>query len=74
MYVGSKLQTLHGMRLRADYRLDRKEVENQKTAQGVVEDAKKMIEILDINFSEQKKTEITEAIKDWERKVFAGKS
>jgi len=74
MYVGSKLQTLHGMRLRADYRLDKKEVENQKTAQGVVQDAKKMIDTLDINFSEQKKTEITKAIKDWEEKVFGGKA
>jgi len=73
MNVGSKLQTLHGMRLRADYRLDKKEVENQKTAQGVVQDAKKMIEILDINFSEQNKAEIIKAIQDWEQKVSGGK-
>lgn len=74
MYVGSKLQTLHGMRLRADYRLDKKEVENQKTAQGLVEQANRMIKILDENCFGLKKTKIIKAIQDWELKVFGGGS
>lgn len=74
MNVGSKLQTLHGMRLRADYRLDEKEVENQKTAQGLVEQANSMIKVLDGNCSGPKRTQIIKAIQDWEQKVFWGKS
>jgi glycine cleavage system aminomethyltransferase T len=74
MNVGSKLQTLHGMRLRADYRLDEKEVENQKTAQGLVEQANRMINILDEKFSGSKKVQIIKAIQDWERKVSGGTS
>jgi hypothetical protein len=72
--VGSQLSNLYAMRIHADYRLNRTDVENQKTAQGLVEQANRMIKILDENFSGPKRTEITKAIQDWEQKVFGGRS
>jgi len=69
MKVGSQLSGLYTMRIHADYRLARKDVENQKTAQGLVEQANRMIKILDENCSGLKKTQIIKAIQDWERKV-----
>ena len=74
MKVGSQLSGLYTMRIHADYRLARKDVENQKTAQGLVEQANRMIKILDENCSGLKKTQIIKAIQDWEQKVFGGKS
>jgi len=74
MRVGSQLSDLYTMRIHADYRLDREDVENQKTAQGLVEQANRMIKILDENCSGLKKTQIIKAIQDWEQKVFGGKS
>ena len=74
MKVGSQLSNLYAMRIHADYRLNRTDVENQKTAQGLVEQANRMIKILDENFSGPKRTEITKAIQDWERKVSGEKS
>ena len=74
MKVGSQLSNLYAMRIHADYRLYRTDVENQKTAQGLVEQANRMIKILDENFSGSKRTQIIKAIKDWERKVSGGKS
>jgi len=72
MKVGSQLGDLYTMRVHADYRLARKDVENQKTAQALVEQANRMIKILDENFSGSKRTQIIKAIKDWEQKVFGG--
>jgi hypothetical protein len=74
MKVGSQLSGLYTMRIHADYRLDRKDVENQKTAQGLVEQANRMIKILDENFSGSRRAQIIKEIKDWEHKVFGGKS
>ena len=74
MKVGSQLSGLYTMRIHADYRLARKDVENQKTAQGLVEQANRMIKILDENCSGLKKTQIIKAIQDWEQKVSGLKS
>ena len=74
MKVGSQLSDLYTMRIHADYRLARKDVENQKTAQGLVKQANRMIKILDENCSGLKKTQIIKAIQDWEQKVFGGGS
>ena len=62
------------MRIHADYRMDRRDVENQKTAQGLVQQAKRMIKILDENFSGSKGAQITKAIQDWEQKISGGGS
>jgi len=72
MKVGSQLSDLYAMRIHADYRLNRTDVENQKTAQGFVEQANRMIKILDENCSGLEKNQIIKAIKDWEKKVFGG--
>jgi hypothetical protein len=74
MKVGSQLSNLYAMRIHADYRLYRTDVENQKTAQGLVEQAKRMIKILDENFSGSKRAQIVKAIQDWEQKVSREKS
>jgi len=74
MKVGSQLSDLYAMRIHADYRLSRTDVENQKTAQGLVEQAKRMIKILDENFSGSKRPQIIKTIQDWEQKVFGGGS
>ena len=74
MKVGSQLSNLYAMRIHADYRLYRTDVENQKTAQGLVEQAKRMIKILDEIFSGSKRAQIIRAIQDWEQKVFGGGS
>src|SRR5438046_1576262 len=47
MKVGSQLTDLHSRRIQADYRLDRTDVENIKTAHTLVEQARKMIQTLD---------------------------
>ena len=67
--VGSKLKDLHSRRIHADYRLARKEEENQKVAQALVELAGKMIRILDECRFEPKRFQITRAIRDWEIKT-----
>ncbi len=74
MRVGSQLSNLHTMRIHADYRLNRKDVENQKTAQSQVEQAERMIEILDGCCFEPRRSQIIKAIKDWEDKVSGRKS
>jgi hypothetical protein len=74
MKVGSQLSDLYTMRIHADYRLARKDVENQKTAQGLVEQANRMIKILDGNCSGTKGTHIIKAIQEWEKKVYGGGS
>jgi hypothetical protein len=67
--IGSQLVDLHGRRIRADYRLDNKDIENQKTARALVEQAGRMIRTLDECRSEPRRAQIINAIRDWERKV-----
>ncbi len=74
MRVGSQLSNLHTTRIHADYWLNRKEVENQKTGQALVKQANRMIQILDEYYSEPKRTQIIKAIQDWEQKISGGKS
>jgi uncharacterized protein (UPF0332 family) len=67
--VGSQLNDFYTRRLHADYRLNRKDVENQKTAQALVELAKMMIRTLDESRSEPKRLQIIKAIQEWELKT-----
>lgn len=69
MRVGNQLGQLHSQRIAADYHLHNTNVENPKTAQAVVQQAGRMIQILDACFAEPKRTQIMHAIQDWERKV-----
>ncbi len=69
MRVGSQLTDLHSRRIQADYRLDRTDVENIKTARALVEQARRMIQTLDECRSGSQRAQIIAAIQDWERKV-----
>lgn len=67
--AGSQLADLQSKRNKADYRLGNKDVESQKTAQADVELARRIIQILDACSSGPQRTQIIEAIRDWERKT-----
>ena len=67
--AGSQLGDLQSKRIKADYRLDNKDVEDQKTAQADVKVASRIIQILDACRTGTKKTQVSDAIKKWERKV-----
>ena len=69
MGVGSQLTDLHSRRIQADYRLDRTDVENIKTARALVEQARRMIQTLDGCRSDPRRGQVITAIQDWEQKV-----
>ena len=69
MKIGSQLTDLHSRRIHADYRLDRTDVENEKTVRTLVEQAGRMIRTLDGCRSSPRRAQIIAAIRDWERKV-----
>ena len=67
--VGSQLNDLRSKRIQADYRLNDQEVENQKTAQAIVEQANRMIKTLDECCSGSRCAQIVSAIREWERQT-----
>ena len=67
--VASQLSDLHHKRIRADYDLNRGDVENQTTARALVEQARRMIQILDQCRSDPRRTQIVRAMQDWERRI-----
>jgi len=69
--VGSQLSDLRSQRIRADYRLDKKEVENHKNALALVQQAHKMIQTLDTCFAGPHRGEITRAIREYLEKITA---
>lgn len=69
--VGSQLSDLRSRRIRADYRLDNKEIENQKNAQALVQQARKMIQTLDTCFTGPHREEIVSAIREYLQKIAA---
>ena len=69
--VGSQLADLRNRRIRADYRLERRDVENQKTAQVLVRQAHKMVQVLDIYCTGQHREEIIKAIREYLQKLSA---
>jgi hypothetical protein len=71
--VGSQLGQLQSQRIAADYRLHNTSVENPKTAQAVVQQARRMIQILDACFAEPKRPQIMQAIQEWEQKISGGR-
>jgi uncharacterized protein (UPF0332 family) len=67
--AGSKLGDLQSKRNQADYRLNNVDVEDEKTAQALVEQAKGIIQTLDGCCGGPKSIDIKKAIQDWGRKV-----
>lgn len=65
--VASDLDALHSRRNRADYQLDRTDVEHVQTVQAVVAQAGKMIEILDSTFRGPQRAQLQAAIHRWRR-------
>ena len=60
--VGSQIGDLRSKRIEADYRLRRSSVENKKTANALVKQAGKMIEILDKQCSGSARSKIITAM------------
>jgi hypothetical protein len=67
--AGSQLGELQTRRNEADYRLDNKDVEDQKTAKVLVEQARKIIQTLDGCRAGSRNAQVKKAILEWERKV-----
>lgn len=67
--VGSQLADLHSKRIRADYRMDRRDVENPKTAQALIAQVNMMIQTLDACRSEPKFSQIKSAIETYQRQI-----
>jgi hypothetical protein len=67
--AGSQLGDLQTKRNKADYRMDNKEVEDQKTAKALVEQARRIIQTLDGCRGGSKSAQVKKAILEWEQKV-----
>ena len=67
--AGSQVGDLQSIRNQADYRLNNKDVEDEKTAQAIVEQAKRIIQTLDGCCGGTKSVEIKKAIQEWGQKV-----
>jgi uncharacterized protein (UPF0332 family) len=63
--VGQQLSDLHSKRIQADYRLNKQNVENQKTASVVLEQASRMIQTLDEFRVEPKRGQVINGIQQW---------
>ena len=66
MNVGSKLTDLHHKRVQADYRLNEKSIENQKTALTVIAQVDQMMELVENCLAEPRRQLIIAAIQKWE--------
>lgn len=67
--VGDDLNNLQSMRIKADYRLEHKAVENPKTAQAWMRQVERMIQVLAACLSEPKRSQLTKAIQEYEKKI-----
>jgi hypothetical protein len=65
--VASDLGALHSQRNRADYQLDRLDIEDVKTVQAVVAQAGNMIDVLDASFRGPQRSQLHSAIQQWRR-------
>lgn len=65
--VSSQLGSLHHNRITADYKLEDQMAEKQKNVQAHVEQAKRMIKILETRCSGSGRESIISAIQEWER-------
>lgn len=67
--VGSQFADLHSKRIRADYRMNRRDVENPKTAQALIAQANMMMQTVDTCRSEPKFSQIRSAIESYQRQI-----
>jgi hypothetical protein len=65
--VASKLNDLHKHRNRADYQLDRVDVENAAAVRTIVNQAAQMVRTLDATFSGSQRPQLQAAILNWRR-------
>jgi hypothetical protein len=65
--VAYQLSDLHSARNRADYRLDRKDIEQPAMAQAIAAQAGAMIAVLDQIFSGPLASSLQTAIRDWRK-------
>lgn len=72
MEVGSQMGDLHGMRIKADYRMTDQSVERAATAKLLVEQATIILTRLEGCHIEPKRTQIIAAIKEYEQKIKHG--
>jgi uncharacterized protein (UPF0332 family) len=64
--VGHDLRELQSQRIRADYRLDKRDVENEDVALNLVDQASSMIAVLDAcRLSEPRRAQVAAAIEQW---------
>jgi hypothetical protein len=71
--VGSQIGDLHSKRIQADYYLDNSKTENKKTAEAIVRNARKLIQILDNKCWSSNRQKIIDAIKEYDRKTSGGR-
>ncbi len=67
--VASQLSDLQGQRIKADYRMNERIVESEATAKTLVEQAGRMLNILQQCLCEPKRSEIKKAIQQYEQKI-----
>jgi hypothetical protein len=65
--VGSRLSVLHSRRNRADYQLDKSDVEDAREARVVVGQASDMIRALDTAFGGPQRAQLQASIQKWRR-------
>lgn len=70
--ASSQLGLLRTRRIEADYRLDRKNVENRKTAEALVKEAERVIQILDTQCVGSRRDNIIKAIREYDRVTSGG--
>lgn len=65
--AADKLNSLHSLRNRADYQMDKRDVENSPVTKKAVEDARSVIQAIDAAFTGPQRTAIQSAIAKWRR-------
>jgi hypothetical protein len=65
--VGSELNNLHSSRNRADYQLERPDVERPANAQAIVALARNLIQTLDMSIRGPERVQLQATIRQWRR-------
>ncbi len=70
--AASKMNDLRTKRIHADYELNRFDVEKQKNARMLVQQAARLIETIEKRCNGEKRSQIIEAIQDWRSRIPTG--
>ena len=70
--TASKMNDLRTKRIHADYELNRFDVEKQKNARMLVQQAARLIETIEKRCNGEKRSQIIEAIQDWRSRIPTG--